>query len=90
MTDAVLELVFRDDESDNPSEGFKIWLGRVLQPGNYNAEVSWTGEILGALLASLQQDGVLHVTITHQHGDFMFERSALTARSTGSPRARVR
>ena len=89
LTDAVLELIFRDDGTDTPSEGFKIRLEGLLQPGTHNAEVSWSGEILATLLASLQEDGILQVVITRQHGDFVFDRSILTANGTreegGSP-----
>jgi len=80
ISGGVLEIVFRDDESDNPSEGFKITLNNLLQPGTHGALVPFAfGSISGALLASLQEDGVLNVLLARQHGDFMFDRSTFVA-----------
>lgn len=83
ISGGLLDIVFRDDESDRPSEGFKITLNDLLQAGTHGALMpfSFSG-ISGALLASLQEDGVLHVLLTQQHGDFMFDRSTFTANGT--------
>ena len=83
ISGGLLEIVFRDDESDRPSEGFKITLNDLLQAGTHNALVpfSFSG-ISGELLASLQESGLLHVILARQHGDFMFERSTFIANGT--------
>src|SRR5688572_4886033 len=83
ISGGLLEIVLRDDESDRPSEGFKITLNDLLQAGTHDALVpfSFSG-ISGALLASLQEDGVLHVLLARQHGDFMFDRSTFMANGT--------
>ena len=83
ITGGLLEILFRDDEDDRPSEGFKISLNEFLQPGTQNAATAFSfGAISGNLLASLQNDGLLHVVIAHQHGDFVFDRSTFTAEGT--------
>ena len=83
ISGGLLEILFRDDESDNPSEGFKITLNGLLQPGTKPAAVPFSfNDISGSLLASLQDDGLLNVTLAHQHGDFIFDRSTFTANGT--------
>jgi hypothetical protein len=37
------------------------------------------GDISGSLLASLQDDGLLNVMLSHQHGEFIFDGSIFTA-----------
>jgi hypothetical protein len=79
----VLDIVFRDDENDRPSEGLKITLNGFLQPGTHDASVPFSfGGISGSLLASLQEDGLLQVIVARQHGDFIFDRSTFTANGT--------
>ena len=83
ITGGLLEIVLRDDQNDNPSEGFKIVLENLLQPGTHNAETTFSfGNISGSLLTALQQDGALNVVLWHQHGDFIFDRSIFTAEGT--------
>jgi PEP-CTERM motif-containing protein len=90
LSGGLLEIVLRDDESDRPSEGLKISLEGLLQPGTQGAATTFSfSDIAGVLLASLQEDGVLNVVLAHQHGDFVFDRSTFTASGTresaGSP-----
>ena len=83
LTGGLLELVLRDDDADNPSEGFKIVLEGLLQPGTHNAEVDFSfGGFSAAILTSLQLDGALNVLLKHQHGDFVLDRSTFTAYGT--------
>ena len=83
ISGGVLDIVFRDDENDRPSEGFKITLNNFLQPGTYDASMPFSfGGISGSLLASLQEDGLLQVIVARQHGDFIFDRSTFTANGT--------
>ena len=83
IIDGLLEIVLRDDENDRPSEGFKITLNGLLQPGTEPAAVPFSfNDISGSLLASLQADGLLNVTLSHQHGDFIFDRSTFIANGT--------
>lgn len=83
ISGGLLEILFRDDQSDRPSEGFKITLNDLLQPGTYDAAVpfSLSGISVG-LLASLQEDGLLRIIVARQHGDFVFDRSTFTANGT--------
>jgi hypothetical protein len=83
ITGGLLEIFLRDDQNDNPSEGFKIVLENLPQPGTHDAATNFSfGNISGSLLTALQQDGVLNVVLSHQHGDFMFDRSIFTAEGT--------
>jgi len=80
LTGGLLEILLRDDEGDQPSEGFKIELEGLLQPGTQDGATSFSfSGIAGSLLASLQNDGVLQVILARQHGDFVFDRSTFTA-----------
>jgi hypothetical protein len=80
---AVLELVLRDDESDQPNEAFKFTLEGELQPGTQDASTTFSfGDFSGSLLASIQADGVLNVILTRQNGDFIFDLSRFTANGT--------
>jgi hypothetical protein len=83
LTGGLLDVVFRDDESDNPNEAFRITLEGLLQPGAHDASVPFSfGGISGALLLSLQTDGVLNVLLNRQNGDFVFDSSTFTAYGT--------
>jgi len=80
---AVLEILLRDDESDQPNEAFKITLDGSLVPGTEDASTTFSfGDFSGSLLASIQADGVLTVTLMQQNGDFIFDRSIFTANGT--------
>jgi hypothetical protein len=80
LLDAVLEIVLRDDASDAPHEAFKLTLDGALLPGVGDAETAFTfSDFSGSLLAAIQADGILHVLLTRQNGDFIFDRSTFTA-----------
>jgi hypothetical protein len=79
----VLEILLRDDANDTPHEGFKLTLDGTLLPGVADAATAFSfDDFSGSLLASIQADGMLHVLLTRQNGDFIFDRSTFTANGT--------
>ena len=87
ITSAMLE-VYTYDENDNPSEGYKIAFDNIQKHSTIHVTSGSTVgepsiyEDMFTVYATLQSDGVLHVQIDAQAGDFYFDKSELTAEWT--------
>jgi hypothetical protein len=88
ITDGIIEFFGRDDD-DTPAEKFKFTLelgmftsGAVDIDEVFQFSLDLSSGPLATILASLQSDGKLNVTITQQNGDFIFEKSIFTALGT--------
>jgi hypothetical protein len=76
-----LELELYDDD-DTPADRFKVTLEGSLLDGTFDVGTVVLDEGEVNILASLQTNGVLNVTITRQAGDFFFDRSTFLAEGT--------
>jgi hypothetical protein len=88
ITDGIIEFFGRDDD-DAPAEKFKFTLelgmftsGAVDIDEVFQFSLDLSSGPLATILASLQSDGKLNVTIEQQAGDFIFEQSIFTALGT--------
>ena len=85
ITGGSLTVRFFDDLSDpgNQAEMVKIDLDALALGGTESGSQTFTlGSFTLAMLTSLQQDGILAVTLRHQAGDFYFDKSTLIADGT--------